>query len=380
MRNIESFDNEHELLGRIEQLKIDGIQEESITVVTKEAFEKSSLEYTGVEVKSSEGTAWDKIVSFFSSEDPESRVVSSLELSEKEEQKYKSELDKGKILLCVDDGEPNAAAKDKENNKQTDGTSTEDEISQDIPQKNSGADTQPAGIIARDDAAGRTSDKEATQGNVDEGRQDTLQPDEQSVDGASNGAAGAVDGAGSTAQEDSARESIPSGEYDDPDESSPNQIHNPADEEGVSLDKTHEAHDHSEKLKEDDSHLAYGEGTDEHIAVDPSVETDTEESDAEKIEKHEDPEYLKGDQNEYDYGNKETVINEYKMDDRRHQHLTNTHNHPELAEEVSTEEKTQAEEKKRQPIDKNTENKNRDYSYKNDVNGEQVIRLDEENR
>src|SRR5699024_12641866 len=66
------------------------------------------------------------------------------------------------------------------------------------------------------------------------------------------------------------------------------------------------------------------------------------------------------------------------MDDRRNQHLVDTHNHPELAEEVSPEERESSEEDNHELIDKNPDGKDRDYSFKKDIDGEQVIRIDDE--
>lgn len=342
MPRIETYDDEKELLRTIEQLKTDGIQEESITVVSRDPLEKSSFEYTNVNIKSAEGTAWDKIVSFFSSGDSEERVIANLDLNEQEKQKFKNELDNGKILLYVKDNGTDAVAEesvkdDRQDTVQSDGQTKEDATNTTAAGAAGAAGV--AGVTAQNDNGGKTETEEAV-------------------------------------REDISRENA-SGEYETSDESTANQIHNPANEKAVSLDKSQEVHDHSRKLQEDDDHLAYGEGTDAHIAVDPSVETDTEENDAEKIERHNNPDYLENQQDDYDYGNKKAVINEAKMDDRRHQHLVDTHNHPELAEEVSHEEE-KTKEDGRQLLDKNPDNENRDYSIKNDVNGEQVIRLNDE--
>jgi uncharacterized protein (TIGR02271 family) len=103
MRKIESYMSEQELLGRIEQLKSEGVAEKQITVVSREALEGSSLNYTDVNYKTSEGSAWDKIVSWFSAEDPEERVMTGLNLNPQEEEEYKEALDSGKILLYVND-------------------------------------------------------------------------------------------------------------------------------------------------------------------------------------------------------------------------------------------------------------------------------------
>lgn len=103
MRKIESYTSEQEMLGRIEQLKSEGINEDQITVVSREEIEGSSLNYTDVNYKTSEGSAWDKIVSWFSAEEPEDRVMTNMNLSSQEEDEYKQALDSGKILLYVND-------------------------------------------------------------------------------------------------------------------------------------------------------------------------------------------------------------------------------------------------------------------------------------
>lgn len=366
MRNIETYQNEDELLGRIEQLKIDGIQEESITVVSKNTLEKSSFEYTNINIKSAEGTAWDKIVSFFSSDDSEDRVIAGLDLDNQEEQKFKDELDRGNILLYVN-GEGSGAiakepvAEDTEDTLQPDEQTREDAAN--MTAAGTAGAAGVAGVTAQDDIAERTEAGGSSGQDISRENEGNVNQDD-----------------GTASPENTSYKETASGAYDDPHEDSSGQIHNPANEEGVTLDKSREAHDHSSKLVEDDEQLAYGEGTDEHIAVDPSVETDREETDAEKIEHHKEPDYLKNSRDDFDFGNKDTVINEYKVDNRRNQHLVDTHNHPELAEEVSPEEELSSEEDSRELIDKNPDEKDRDYSFKNDVNGEQVIRLNDEER
>ena len=341
MHNIETYQSEDELLGRIEQLKTDGIQEETITVVSKNPLEKSSFEYTNINIKSAEGTAWDKIVSFFSSDDAKDRVMADLDLDHQSEQKFRGELDHGNILLYVKGEGSGAIAKEPVVDDTPDAMESDEQDREDAANMTAG-DTAGAagvaGVTAHDDIADRTEN-------------------------------------GGSSGQDISREN-----EDNDSKDSSGQFHNPENEEGVTLDKSRATHDHSRKLMEDDEQMAYGEGTDEHIAVDPSVETDREETDAEKIEHRMEPDYLKNSRDDFNFGNKDTVINEYKMDDRRNQHLVDTHNHPELAEEVSPEEEQRPGEDSRELIDKNPDEKDRDYSFKNDVNGEQVIRLNDEER
>ncbi|WP_052747311.1 DUF2382 domain-containing protein [Salinicoccus sediminis] len=101
MRNIETFTNEEELNGRIEQLKAEGVNEDDITVVSREELAGSAVGYTGVNFRTSEGNAWDKIVSWFSDENPEDRVMTELDVDSREEGEYKEALDRGEILLHV---------------------------------------------------------------------------------------------------------------------------------------------------------------------------------------------------------------------------------------------------------------------------------------
>lgn len=101
MRNIETFATEEELLRRIEQLKADGVMENAMTVVGDRELAGDSLNYTEVNFKASDGSAWDKIASWFTEDEPEDRVMSDLELDADEEATYKNALDRGDFLLYV---------------------------------------------------------------------------------------------------------------------------------------------------------------------------------------------------------------------------------------------------------------------------------------
>ena len=101
MSKIEQFKSEQELIGRIEQLRADGVHDDNITVFSKEKLEGTSLNYTNVNFKSADGTAWDKFVSFFTSEAPEERAMADLGLNEENKQEYLTALQAGDILLFV---------------------------------------------------------------------------------------------------------------------------------------------------------------------------------------------------------------------------------------------------------------------------------------
>ncbi|MFB9860059.1 general stress protein [Salinicoccus siamensis] len=108
MRKIETFLNEQELTGRIEGLKEEGIKEKQMTVISSQNIEGASVNYNDVNYKNADGTTWDKIVAWFSSESPEDHVMTELNLSTEEEKEYKEALDSGKILLYVSDEEKGA--------------------------------------------------------------------------------------------------------------------------------------------------------------------------------------------------------------------------------------------------------------------------------
>ncbi|SOC43560.1 DUF2382 domain-containing protein [Salinicoccus kekensis] len=103
MSKIEKFKSEQELVGRIEQLRAEGVRDDEITVFSQDSLENTSLNYTDVNFKDAEGSAWDKFAAFFTSEEPEERVMKDLNLSESEQQEYINAMQAGDILLYVED-------------------------------------------------------------------------------------------------------------------------------------------------------------------------------------------------------------------------------------------------------------------------------------
>lgn len=118
MRKFENFKSEQELIGRIEQLRADGVSDENITVFSNQELEGTSLNYTNVNFKSADGTAWDKFVSFFTSEKPEERAMADLGLDEANREEYMTALQAGDILLFVSDEAPSASEDDLGNNEE----------------------------------------------------------------------------------------------------------------------------------------------------------------------------------------------------------------------------------------------------------------------
>lgn len=118
MRKFENFKSEQELIGRIEQLRADGVSDDDITVFSKEGLEGTSLNYTNVNFKSADGTAWDKFVSFFTSEKPEERAMADLGLDEANREEYMTALQAGDILMFVSEEARSASEENLGNNEE----------------------------------------------------------------------------------------------------------------------------------------------------------------------------------------------------------------------------------------------------------------------
>lgn len=117
MGQFESFKSEQELVGRIERLRAEGVHDNDITVFSKESLEGTSLNYTGVNFKNADGSAWDRFVSLFTSDEPEERALANLDLNDSEKQDYITSLQAGDILLHVNEvalGESDKMGSDEE--------------------------------------------------------------------------------------------------------------------------------------------------------------------------------------------------------------------------------------------------------------------------
>ncbi|MFB9861559.1 YsnF/AvaK domain-containing protein [Salinicoccus siamensis] len=106
MAIIESFSNDKDLLGRIEHLKLKGVDASRMTVITKEDPGERAFDHLGVKQRSTEVDTWDRIVSWFADEDPETQAMNSLRLSEAQQAEYRQALMDGKLLLHIDEPDP----------------------------------------------------------------------------------------------------------------------------------------------------------------------------------------------------------------------------------------------------------------------------------
>ncbi|GGI42813.1 DUF2382 domain-containing protein [Mammaliicoccus stepanovicii] len=102
MGKIEKFNNESDLLQRIDQLKQEGANEGDLQVISEHKLDDNSLDYTDVKFKNSRGSFSDKITALFSGESAEERVLSGLNVPDEKLEEYRNDLNEGKILLYVD--------------------------------------------------------------------------------------------------------------------------------------------------------------------------------------------------------------------------------------------------------------------------------------
>lgn len=102
MSRIENYVTENDALSRIEELRAEGVSDRNITVLSQQPIDKTSLDSSEINFRDSEGSAWDKFVSFFSADDPEEKVLNDLGLSQSEQTQYRNSLNAGEVLVYVE--------------------------------------------------------------------------------------------------------------------------------------------------------------------------------------------------------------------------------------------------------------------------------------
>src|SRR5699024_5629547 len=73
MSRIENYVTENDALTRVEELIAEGVADRDITVLSQQPVNKHTFGNTDVNFRDSEGSAWDKFVSFFSPDEPEEK-------------------------------------------------------------------------------------------------------------------------------------------------------------------------------------------------------------------------------------------------------------------------------------------------------------------
>ncbi|MFP7171420.1 general stress protein [Terribacillus sp. 7520-G] len=110
---IQAFMNESDAIVRVNELISAGVPEEDIMIIVDRRSEDSILgDKREVRYKEASGSVSTKIVSFFTNEDPEEKVLKNLNLSQAEKDHYADELKAGKVLLYAENA-PAAGEEDR---------------------------------------------------------------------------------------------------------------------------------------------------------------------------------------------------------------------------------------------------------------------------
>ncbi|MFP7493291.1 general stress protein [Terribacillus saccharophilus] len=97
---IQTFMNENEAIVKVNELISAGVPEEDIMIIVDKKPADSILgDKRDVHYKEANGSFGTKFASFFSSGDPEDKVLKNLNLSKTEKDRYAEELKAGKVLV-----------------------------------------------------------------------------------------------------------------------------------------------------------------------------------------------------------------------------------------------------------------------------------------
>jgi uncharacterized protein (TIGR02271 family) len=98
-----TFQNETEVLNKIDELKTQGYSDNDIYIVTNDADKLSIVRgETDVDLRTPEGNWMDKFIAFLSGDEPVKGAFTNMGFSENESNRYFNEIKAGGILLYVD--------------------------------------------------------------------------------------------------------------------------------------------------------------------------------------------------------------------------------------------------------------------------------------
>ena len=101
MARLETYLNEDDLLNRIHLLRREeNVTNDQLTIFSNSSFESVELN-EDVETKTIDGTAGDKIITYFSAGDPEDRRVANLDLTHEQEEVYHYALEHHQFILYI---------------------------------------------------------------------------------------------------------------------------------------------------------------------------------------------------------------------------------------------------------------------------------------
>lgn len=102
MSKIEKFTTEQQLTTRLEELRDINLNSGDIKVISQHPLTNNYENFNNITTINAEGSAWDKIVAFFSSGDPTDRAFKHLNLSPGDKDEYRQALENDEILLYID--------------------------------------------------------------------------------------------------------------------------------------------------------------------------------------------------------------------------------------------------------------------------------------
>ena len=101
MARLETYLNEDDLLNRIHLLRREkNVTNNQLTIFSNSSFESVELN-EDVETKTIDGTAGDKMITYFSAGDPEDRRVANLDLTHEQEEVYHYALEHHQFILYI---------------------------------------------------------------------------------------------------------------------------------------------------------------------------------------------------------------------------------------------------------------------------------------
>lgn len=100
---IGNFKSEHEVLDKIDEMRVQGFSEDDMYIVTNDADSLSMVQgRTDVDLQSSEGNWMDRFKAFMSGDEPVKAAFTNMGFSSEETERYYNEVKRGGILLYVD--------------------------------------------------------------------------------------------------------------------------------------------------------------------------------------------------------------------------------------------------------------------------------------
>ena len=100
------YHSETELLEKISELRVNGIAEKNMYVVTKDKEEVSIVRgKTHAEIQEADASWWERFTAFLSDEQPARKALHQMDLTEDEANRYLAAVENGAFLLYVDKGD-----------------------------------------------------------------------------------------------------------------------------------------------------------------------------------------------------------------------------------------------------------------------------------